>query len=101
MYLFFDTETTGLPINRYSPVSDLNNWPRLVQLAWIKCDNSGKQTSSANYIIKPHGFTIPQDSTEIHGISHERAISEGIDLERVLDEFSKIINESRLLVSGY
>lgn len=33
MYLFFDTETTGLPKNWKAPVSDLNNWPRLVQLA--------------------------------------------------------------------
>ena len=34
-YLFFDTETTGLPRNWSAPVSDLNNWPRLVQIAWI------------------------------------------------------------------
>jgi hypothetical protein len=35
MYLFFDTETTGLPKNYKAPVTDLNNWPRLVQLAWL------------------------------------------------------------------
>jgi len=35
MYLFFDTETTGLPKNWKAPVTDLNNWPRLVQLAYL------------------------------------------------------------------
>jgi hypothetical protein len=35
MYLFFDTETTGLPSNYKAPATDLNNSPRLVQLAWL------------------------------------------------------------------
>jgi hypothetical protein len=41
MYLFFDTETTGLPKNWKAPVTDLNNWPRLVQLAFLLFDNNG------------------------------------------------------------
>ena len=34
MYLIFDTETTGLPKNWNAPVSDIDNWPRCVQIAW-------------------------------------------------------------------
>ena len=34
-YLFFDTETTGLPKNWKAPVTDTENWPRIVQIAWI------------------------------------------------------------------
>ena len=41
MYLFFDTETTGLPKRWNAPVTDLENWPRLVQLAWIMYDDRG------------------------------------------------------------
>ncbi|MCP4457898.1 MAG: hypothetical protein GY816_07730 [Cytophagales bacterium] len=32
MYLFFDTETTGLPRNWKAPVTDLNKWPSLSEL---------------------------------------------------------------------
>ena len=32
MYLFFDTETAGLPRNKKTPISNLKNWPRLVQM---------------------------------------------------------------------
>ncbi len=32
MYLFFDTETNGLPRNWKAPVTDLNNWPKLSEL---------------------------------------------------------------------
>jgi len=38
MYLFFDTETTGLPRNYKAPATDLANWPRLVQIAWLLAD---------------------------------------------------------------
>lgn len=99
MYLIFDTETSGLPRDRNAPVSDLNNWPRLVQIAWLQYDISEKQTSSRNYIIKPQGFTIPYDSAKIHGISTGRAINEGLSLRTVLNEFSKAINHSSFLVS--
>ena len=32
MYLIFDTETTGLPKNWKAPLTDFDNWPRMVQL---------------------------------------------------------------------
>ena len=74
MYLFFDTETTGLPKNWKAPVTDLNNWPRLVQLAFLYYDNNGNKISGGDFIIKPEGFTIPADASRIHGISTEKAI---------------------------
>lgn len=43
MYLFFDTETTGLPKNWKAPVTDLNNWPRLVQLVYLYYDDNGNK----------------------------------------------------------
>ena len=56
MYLFFDTETTGLPRNWKAPVTDLDNWPRMVQIAWILTDGEGEQLDIADYIIKPGVF---------------------------------------------
>ena len=58
MYLFFDTETTGLPKNWKAPVTDLNNWPRLVQLAYLFYDKNGNIISKGDHIVKPEGFTI-------------------------------------------
>ena len=91
MYLIYDTETTGLPKNFKAPVSDSDNWPRCVQLAWQLHDASGKLVSAQNYIIKPDGYTIPFNAVKVHGISTERAQEEGYDLDFVLDEFEKDI----------
>ncbi len=98
-YLFFDTETTGLPLNWRAPVEWVDNWPRLVQLAWITCDDTGKELHSKNYIIKPDGFTIPEESASVHGISQERAEQEGIALDTVLAEFKEDIEQSHYLVA--
>tara|TARA_R110002050_G_scaffold12401_3_gene40696 strand:+ start:8220 stop:12425 length:4206 start_codon:yes stop_codon:yes gene_type:complete len=98
MYLIFDTETTGLPQNYSAPITDFDNWPRLVQLAWQHHDHTGKLISSGNYIIKPEGFTIPYNSEKIHGISTQKAIDEGHDLETVLHIFRKEIDKTFFLI---
>lgn len=99
MYLFFDTETTGLPADYNAPLSNLDNWPRLVQIAWLLYDNSGAQISSNDYIIRPENFTITEESTIFHGISHQKALSEGVSLKSALTEFSNGIDQSRIIVA--
>jgi len=99
MYLFFDTETTGVPRNYKAPVTDLNNWPRLVQIAWILHDRNGSTLSKECYIIKPNGFTIPPDASRIHGITTEHAHKNGVDILLVLQKFSNHINSSQYLIA--
>jgi DNA polymerase III subunit alpha len=86
MFLIFDTETTGLPKNYKAPVSDSDNWPRMVQLAWQLHDSTGKLLTAKNYIVKPDGYDIPIGVSKIHGITTERAERDGHDLKLVLEE---------------
>ena len=89
MFLIFDTETTGLPRNYNAPLTDFDNWPRVIQLAWQVHDEKGELMEVQNFIIKPDGFEIPRGSEKIHGISTERALKEGLPLEEVLQIFNK------------
>lgn len=99
MYLFFDTETTGLPRNWKAPISDLDNWPRMVQLAYWLYNGDGNRISGGDFIIKPVGFTIPAEAERIHGISTVRAIKEGKDLQIVLRDFQKTVKQAKYLVA--
>ena len=99
MYLFFDTETTGLPKNYKAPVTKTDNWPRLVQIAWMTYDAEGKAIDQKEYIIKPENFTIPKAASNVHGISTEKAIAEGVDLKTVLEEFAELINKADYIVA--
>ncbi|HAP63120.1 MAG TPA: 3'-5' exonuclease, partial [Cytophagales bacterium] len=72
MYLIFDTETTGLPKNYNAPLTDFDNWPRLVQLAWQLHGPNGELISAGNHIVKPEGFEIPFNAEKVHGIGTQR-----------------------------
>lgn len=97
-YLFFDTETTGLPRNWMAPVTDLANWPRLVQIAWVYYKD-GFEQDAKEYIIKPENFWIPEDSSKVHGITQEKALAEGKDLATILAEFKTLVEKSDYLVA--
>ena len=99
IYLFFDTETTGLPQNWKAPVSDTNNWPRIVQIAWVLSSQEDGRLETKDFIIKPEGFSIPIESSDVHGITTEQAYEEGKDLLNVLDEFDRDLNKSNRLVA--
>ncbi len=97
MFLIFDTETTGLPRSYNAPLTDFDNWPRMVQVAWQLHDAQGNLISSNSIIIKPEGYTIPFNAVQIHGITNERAIEEGQDLKAVLQEFVEAVNQTKYL----
>jgi DNA polymerase-3 subunit alpha len=98
MYLIFDTETTGVPHNKTAPLTDLANWPRLVQLAWQLHDPAGKLLNRHNFIVKPEGFNIPFKAEQVHGISTKRALEEGTPLNVVLDQFLADVSLTHVLV---
>ncbi|WP_263787564.1 3'-5' exonuclease [Salinibacter grassmerensis] len=99
-YLFFDTETTGLLPKPKPPVTDTDKWPRVVQIAWSHLSIDPYSIDrSLSYIIRPDGFTIPQDAAAVHGITTERAEAEGYPRGEVLEAFSKAVSASDVLVA--
>ncbi len=98
MYLIFDTETTGLPRDYSAPVTDVDNWPRVVQLSWQLHAADGSLMNAHDYIVKPEGFTIPFNSEKVHGISTERALKEGYPLAEVLSVFNEDLAKTKLVI---
>ncbi|WP_338815061.1 DNA polymerase III subunit alpha [Bernardetia sp. Wsw4-3y2] len=98
MYLVFDTETTGLPKNFNAPVTDSENWPRLVQIAWQLHDKTGNLLSAQNHIVYPDGFTIPFNAEKVHGISTKRAEENGKPLSDVLNAFADDYQKADILI---
>jgi DNA polymerase III epsilon subunit-like protein len=97
MLLFIDTETTGLP--RYSATTETEKWPRIVQLAWSLYDSDGNRESQNSFIIYPTDFTIPRDSARIHGITTERAKTEGVSLHKVLPQFNADVERAKTVIA--
>jgi DNA polymerase-3 subunit alpha len=98
MFLIFDTETTGLPKNWNAPITDTDNWPRCIQIAWQLHDEMGRLIEHKDYLVKPDGFTIPFESEKIHGISTDLALEQGEDLDFVLEEFKAVLAKTKFVV---
>ncbi len=97
--LIFDTETNGFPKNWKASLNDVNNWPRIVSIAWNKIEPSGLLLSNKNYIIKPNGFFILEEATSIHGITNEAAQQKGFSLNDVLEKFNEEITGCSYLIA--
>lgn len=99
--LFFDTETTGkfdfkLPFDHPSQ-------PHLVELACLLCEDiDGEmiiERSSLDLIIKPDGWTIPEEVAQIHGITDDIANRCGIAVKSAAFLFNNLCYQADLLVA--
>ena len=98
MYLIFDTETTGLPKKWNAPITDTDNWPRCIQIAWQLHDKYGEVIEHQDFLIKPDGFNIPYDAEQIHGISTLLAHEQGKPLAEVLQLFNEALAKTSFVV---
>ena len=98
MYLIFDTETTGLPKRWDAPITDTDNWPRCIQIAWQLHDAMGNVVEHEDYLVQPEGFNIPYDAEKIHGISTDLAQQQGVPLAHVLEKFNAALAKTTFVV---
>jgi len=90
LYLFFDTETTGVPRAHGAPPDAIRQWPRLVQIAWAAYDEAGSCVAE-----------VPPSATKIHGISTARAKADGQPLGWILERFLQAAAENGRMLVGH
>lgn len=84
--LFYDTETTGLPL--FEQPSEHPDQPHIVQLAASLVDfDTRKTVASMNITVRPNGWSIPDDIAAIHGITNEFANDVGVPEEAAIEMF--------------
>jgi len=92
----YDTETTGPP--DWKNPSDSHHQPHLVQLAAILADeDTGKVISTLDLIIQPDGWEIPQEVTDIHGITNEIANEVGVNEMDAVALFLQMVGSAKRL----
>lgn len=84
-----DCETTGKIIDPRLPFTEVDNFPRVIQLGFLIADTDTEKTIySRSHLIKPAGWTIPEETFWImHGFSTEKSLAEGSDILPVLQDF--------------
>lgn len=101
--LFIDTETTGKPRRYTAPASDVDNWPRLVEVCWLLgWEGEYSRVTLGNptrYVIYPDGFAIPPEASRIHGITTEQALQDGYPIGYVLELLAEAVNSAQRIVA--
>lgn len=97
--IVFDTETNGLPIRYNAPMTDVDNWPRMTQLAFCVYENEEIVFEYASH-IKPDGWDVPNEAfwTD-RGITTEFLNANGIEVTNALETLIKEVNICNLLVA--
>lgn len=100
--LVFDTETTGLPTNKYEAQRGrwYNYWGHIVQLSWVLYDTSTNcllQTED-KIIHLQDNIELPEDSVNIHGVTREMMVTRGIRIEDALSLFRIALQSCDMIV---
>lgn len=99
-FLVFDTETTGLPKNWGAPATDVNNWPRIIQLGFILFDEDGNDLIKFNELIKPDGWVMPTDKFWIeNGFTHQENMEKGIPIALALRALQDALKQAHYKVA--
>lgn len=97
MLLFFDTETTGKVDFKMPPTHECQ--PHLVQLAAMLTEDDGTPRATFSFIVKPDGWTVPDDVAAIHGITTEIAERVGLPLFSVCRALYILARRSAVVVA--
>lgn len=97
-FLFLDTETTGLPRKRNAVPEEFSNWPYIVEIAWLLVDEEGLQVSGGHYIVKQN-VSIPKAASDIHNITTDKMLSEGIEPKEVYAEFIESVDNTEYVIA--
>ena len=91
--LFLDTETNGLPKNRWASPKMVDAWPSIAQLAWqvwdITIGKPAVKLYDSCFFVKPReGEAWDKEAAAIHGITEAQAISQGYNVAHVMSTFT-------------
>lgn len=94
MYLFVDTETSGLP--DFKLPLDHPSQPHIVSIAawqgsWDESTQSISHSASLNAVIRPDNWHIDPRALAVHGITEEYALAFGEPLDTVLARFLALV----------
>ena len=100
-FLVVDTETSGLPKNWKASYTQENNWPHIIQIAWIIYDEHYIEIQRKNHYIKNPDIALDVASQKIHRITHDFLEANGASGLEVMMEFKKDIDQYKPLVIGH
>ena len=91
--IVYDCETTGIPL--FEQPSEDPRQPHIVQLAACLVDLDTRDTiASIDVIVRPDGWTIPDETAAVHGITTDHAQRFGVSESMAVGMLLELWNEA-------
>lgn len=100
-FLFLDTETSGLPKKWNRKYTDSDNWPHVLQLAWIIFDKEMQEVKRSNKYIYEPLIPISPAAEQIHGLTPPFLMQHGEKKKEVLRKLSHDIKKYQPQIVGH
>ena len=97
MYIVCDTEGSGL--FDYKQPADADGQPRLAELSLVFADENLEVEREYTALIKPDGWIMPAETAEIHGLTQEILMEQGVPLAEALAVYQDAIAEGRMMAA--
>lgn len=101
--LFFDTETTGFsPRNATPCISNIKDWPYILQLAFILYDTDTNKIIINNNLlvdVNKYNVVIPKEATNVNGITNQQCKEHGLPIDNVLNCFLYCVHSCDMVVA--
>jgi DNA polymerase III epsilon subunit-like protein len=96
-YVVIDTETNG--VMDYKRPADAEGQPRVAEFAAILLDDHGNVEAEFQRYIRPDGWGMSPETTEINGLTDALLNTEGVPIAMVLDAYASLIVAGRAVVA--
>lgn len=102
-YVVFDLDSVGsLPEGKRLEKENLDEFPHILKFSWLVVDDEKNILKERECIVKPQWLTDVSDDFELsHGVSFEKAMEDGVDLDSLLDEFLDDVRRDGVSVVGH
>jgi len=97
-YLFIDCEASGL--FDFTRRAHEPGQPRLAQIGMVFVDETRQITAQHEFLIKPRGWEMSKEATEVCGLTTEYLEQHGGPIDEALEIYIKAV-ESRRVIAGF
>lgn len=99
--LFIDTETSDMPKRWNAPTSKIEEWPHILQIAWVICKKDGELIHSKDFYVHQKNIDIAEGAWRLHGINLNTLNEKGVDQKVVLNSLAADIELYQPLIVGH
>ncbi len=100
-YLFIDTETSGMPKRWSVSTQKVDQWPYILQIAWVIYAKTGEKVLFRNFYINAGNIAIDEQSLQLHGITAQFIQEKGMKRRKVMQLLAKDLGRYQPLIVGH